>query len=1077
MRDEGEGYRLGLDVGTNSIGWAAISLGEGGEPRGVLDMGVRIFADGRDSQSAASNAADRRTARGERRRRSRYVDRRRRLQNALAELGLAPADKSERALLESLDPYDLRARALDEALSPSELGRVLFHLNQRRGFKSNRKSNRKTDGGDEAEKSKMRERMSNLSESLRASGERTLGEYLAARRRVGETVLARPDEDFYPDRAMLESEFDAIRDAQAPTHSLSAGDWARLRDLIFYQRPLKPADPGLCRFEEGEKRAPRALPSFQEFRILQDVNNLRVTVGTDPERELDESERERVLNRLRSGMDVKLTEKDGKPVLRHVGLRLPAGATLNLSAGGRAKIAGDETAAKLGKPKLFGRRWAALSRDERDEIVRFLLDAEDPNAVVDKARSDWGLDAAQAEAVARVSPPSGYASLSEKAIRKMIPHLERGEMYSDAAQSAGYDSHSDFRNADARGELPYYGEVLTKAVVGGDPSRDPNERGEAERYGRVSNPTVHIGMNQLRRVVNALIAAYGKPSEIVVELARELKMDRERKLVYERRRRENERSNERHREALESAGLQNTRDNRRKLRLWEEQGDVQSRFCPYTGERLSFEMVTSAQTEVDHILPFSRTLDNSMANMVVCVAGSNRVKRDRSPFEAFENSPAGYDYDAMRARAANLPGNKRWRFQPNAMERYENEERGFLDRQLTETRYLSRLARAYLACLYEASEGLKVRVIRGGIITALLRRGWGLNGMLGESPDGETRGKQRDDHRHHAIDAFIVANTTQGLLQQFSRAAGRAGGDVLTERLESLVPDLWDGFSREYLKDRLDKIIVSHKPDRGSAGANGGTSGKLHNATAYGLIEPLEDGETTHRKPVSEFKERADLKKVRNDGLKAELMALWDEVHAEGGTAADFAERAKRVGVSRRNGRRRVGSVRVVENLRVVPICDQSGRPYKGYKTDGNEFADIWRMRDGSWKIVVVPTFHANQPDFDVERFRPTTSRGKHRGKPDPVAKRIARIYKNDMCALGEGDERRIVRVRKITNPKRGSPRIFLDPHNESNMDARVKKKETADTNKSAKTLREQGFRPIRVDAIGRVLDPGPFPP
>ena len=1074
MRDEGAGYRLGLDVGTNSIGWAAIELGEYGEPRGVLDMGVRVFADGRDSQSAASNAADRRTARGERRRRGRYVERRRRLQNALAEFGLAPSDKSERALLESLDPYDLRARALDEALSPSELGRALFHLNRRRGFKSNRKTD---GGGDEAEKSKMRERMSNLGESLRASGARTLGEYLAPRRRVGETVLARPDEDFYPDRAMLESEFDAIRDAQTPSHALSADDWDRLRDLIFHQRPLKPVDPGLCRFEDGEKRAPRALPSFQEFRILSEVNNLRVTVGTDPERDLSESERERVLNRLRSGMDVKLTEKDGKPVLKHVGLRMPTGAALNLSAGGRAKIAGDETAAKLGKPKLFGRRWAALPLDERDEIVRFLLDAEDPDEVVDKAMSDWGLDADQAEAVARVSLTSGYGSLSEKAIRKMIPHLERGEIYSTAAQSAGYDSHSDFRNAHARGELPYYGEVLTKAVVGGDPSRDPDERGEAERWGRVSNPTVHIGMNQLRRVVNALIAAYGKPREIVVELARELKMDREQKLTYQRRQRENERGNERHREALESAGLRDTHDNRRKLRLWEEQGDVHARFCPYTGERLSFEMVASAQTEVDHILPFSRTLDNSMANMVVCVAGSNRVKGDKSPFEAFGNSPAGYDYDAIRARAAKLPRNKRWRFLPDAMERYED-ERGFLDRQLNETRYLSRLARAYLACLYEASEGLKVRVLPG-FLTALLRRGWGLNGTLGESPDGETRGKQRDDHRHHAIDAFIVANTTQGLLQRFSRAAGLAGGDVLTERLASLAPPPWDGFSRECLKGRLDEIIVSHKPDRGSAGANGGTSGKLHNATAYGLIEPLEDGETgvTHRKPVSEFEKRADLKKVRNDGLKAELMALWDEVHAEGGTAADFAERAKRDGVSRRSGRQRVRSVRIVENLRVVPISDQNGRPYKGYKTDGNEFADIWLMRDGSWKIVVVPTFHANQPDFDIERFRPTTSSGKHRGKPDPVAKRIARIYKNDMCALGEGDERRIVRVRKITNPKRGSPLIFLDPHNESNMDARVRKKEISDTNASAKTLREQGFRPVRVDAIGRVLDPGPFPP
>ena len=119
-------------------------------------------------------------------------------------------------------------------------------------------------------------------------------------------------------------------------------------------------------------------------------------------------------------------------------------------------------------------------------------------------------------------------------------------------------------------------------------------------------------------------------------------------------------------------------------------------------------------------------------------------------------------------------------------------------------------------------------------------------------------------------------------------------------------------------------------------------------------------------------------------------------------------------------------------------------------------------MRDGSWKIVVVPTFHANQPDFDIERFRPTTSIGKHRGKPDPVAKRIARIYKNDMCALGEGEECRIFRIQQITDG-----RVTIQPHNRS---------DSAKTLRS-NPLREQGFRPIRVDAIGRVLDPGPFPP
>ncbi len=1064
-------YRLGIDLGTNSIGWAAVELDAGGEPVGVLDAGARIFADGRDERGEASNAAERGTARGGRRRRARYVQRRERLANALADCGLTPRDKSERQALDALDPYEIRARALDEQLHPFALGRALFHLNQRRGFKSNRKA----DGGDEAEKSKMRDRMSKLRHNMDASGARTLGEYLAERQADGETVLARPNEEFYPDRAMLEYEFNVIRDTQAPFHALSDGDWERLRGVIFHQRPLKSPRPGMCRYEDGEPRAPKALPSFQEFRVLSDVNNLRLRVGAEPERELDEGERERVLNRLRSGKDIRMTDKDGKDVAPTRDLKLSAGAKLNLAKGGRAKIEGDAVAALLGKPKLFGKRWAAIPIAERDEIARFLMDAEDPAAVVEKARVDWGLDADQADAVAHASLPRGYGNLSEKAIRKMIPHLERGEGYSDAAKSAGYH-HSDFRSGEGRAELPYYGEVLERYAVGGDRTLDPDERGDAERFGRVSNPTVHIGLNQLRRVVNALIAKHGKPSEIVVELARELKMNGERKRSFIRRQRENEKRDGEFREMLASAGLADTPDDLRKLRLWAEQGPVHARACPYTGKILSFRMVVSSETQVDHILPFTRTWDNSMANMVVCVAGSNRVKRDMSPFEAFGHSPSGYDYDRIQALAAKLPPNKRWRFLPDAMERYESEKRGFLDRQLNETRYLSRLAREYLACLYdELSEGVKVRAVPG-VLTALLRRGWGLTGMLGESSSGG--GKSRDDHRHHAIDAFVVANTAQGLLQRFSEAASSYGGDDLVERLASRVPDPWDGFSREHLKERLDEIIVSHKPDRGTAGANGGTSGRLHKGTAYGLIDPPADSATriVQRKALDKFSE-ATIGKIRDSALRNALKRLWNE---SGGNASVFATRAMEDGVLIGGSRQKIRSARIVEVEAVIPIEGRDGNIYKGYKPGGNEFADIWRMRDGSWKIVVVPTFHANQPDFDIEDFRPTTSKGKHRGKPDPIAKRVFRIYKNDMCALGEGASRRVVRVRKITNRSKQGVTIFLDDHNESNVDARVRKKEMGGISAngaSAKTLREQGFRPVIVDEIGRVFDRGPFPP
>lgn len=1073
-------YRLGLDMGTNSIGWAAIKLNDDDEPCGILDMGVRIFPDGRNPTDKQSNAVNRRLARGQRRRRDRYLKRREGLTNALIEYGLMPEDAEERRKIANdnkrFDPYELRAKALDEPLSPFELGRAIFHLDQRRGFKSNRKS----DGDDENEAQKTRSDISRLRERMTESGARTLGEFLARRRRKGKSVRARPDMGLYPDRAMYQEEFDTIRAVQELHQDLSAEQWDRLRNyIIFYQRDLKPVDPGWCLFEDGEKRAARALPLFQEFRILQEVNNLKIQVGTE-DRELNEGERERALLRLRSGSNINLNVD--RPL---AALGLPSGAKFNLAAGGRKIVKGDETTAKLtapprkatdkrpASPGLFDKKkWLEFSLSERNKIARFLIETESPEVVRERALSEWGLSEAQAEALSNVSLVSGYGNLSEKAITKILHHMEKGLGYPDAVVAAGYPSHSDFRNEEAHGTLPYYGEVLTRDAVGADPKKDPGIDGDPARYGRIANPTVHIGLGQLRRVVNQLIERHGKPEEIVVELARDLKMNREQKANYQRRQREGADRNKRFVEMLEGAETptRDTADALRKLRLWEEQGSPQARVCPYTGRQLSFEMVISAQTEVDHILPFSRTLDNSVSNLVLCVAEANRAKGNRSPYEAFGHSRPGYDYDDILANVANFPPNKRWRFQPNAMEEFER-KRDFLDRQLNETQYLSRTARTYLAHLYnEKAEGKRVRAIPGRM-TALLRRGWGLNGMLDESGEDQTERKQRDDHRHHAIDAFIVANTTQSLLHQFARAAGSAWQDA-AENLARLTPKPWDGFDRNELRPFLDKLVVSYKPDRGTRGVKGRTTGQLHNDTAYGIVELTEDGPSTVviRKPLSAFKNRKSLEDVPDTPLRKALEHLWDEMD---GKPAEFASQAANRGVIVNGRRQKVRRIRVEEKRNdIVPIKDSDGKAYKGYRTGGNEFADIWQMRDGSWKTVIVPTFDANQPNFDIEKFRPATTRGKHKGKPDPSAKRIMRLQIDDMGALGEGANPRIVRVRKMSGVL-----IWMDDDNEANVAARVGRKEMKSNPISARQLQQQGFRKIHVDEIGRIHDPGPYSP
>ena len=208
--------RLGLDIGTNSIGWWLYSTSNQGDLTGHIGGGVRIFSDGRNPKSGQSLAVARREARSARRRRDRYIRRRTVLMEKLAMAGLMPKDPDERKSLEQLDPFEIRARGLSEKLPLPHLGRAIFHINQRRGFKSNRK----TDGKDN-EGGKIKEGSARLEMAMMKDGAKTYGEFLHKRRekdpampsrtRLGvvtsEEGTERSGYNFYPTRALFEEEY------------------------------------------------------------------------------------------------------------------------------------------------------------------------------------------------------------------------------------------------------------------------------------------------------------------------------------------------------------------------------------------------------------------------------------------------------------------------------------------------------------------------------------------------------------------------------------------------------------------------------------------------------------------------------------------------------------------------------------------------------------------------------------------------------------------------------------------------------------------------------------------------------
>jgi CRISPR-associated endonuclease Csn1 len=1094
---------LGLDLGTNSLGWSIIETdGEpGATPQGrIVASGVRIFSQaemaGRDPQSKASLAVARREARGARRRRDRYLKRRAKLLEQLTEFGLMPQDKDARRKLvadtgdaeggdQSHSVYALRAKALDTSLHPHELGRVIFHLNQRRGFKSNRK----TDSND-AESGKIASAVTALETDMQDDNARTFGEWLHRRRQKGLWVRARMDEDgsgyaFYPSREVLEREFDAIMAAQRRFQPdlLNEAVIGDLRETVFYQRPLKPVLPGKCSYNSQEQRLPKADPRFQRFRLLKEVNELEI-VGEDQQHtKLTPDQRDALVLALRT----KLTKRGTLPFskLRTV-LKLGKETHFNKESDNRKDLEGDVIYHRLSQPEAFGSRWASLSLDDQIAVTEKLRTGEDHKALVAWLMQTFSLERENADAVANVHVPDGFGRLGATALTTLADYLEtetdeNGCVITEAAASIkAYGRTNSESDPDREGapKLPKYQEVLERHIppgIGGEANPEDPEWDEV--MGRITNPTVHIALNQLRRVINVLIKAHGKPDRIAIEVGRDLKLnEKQRNEVNKTIGKNTREAQERSKQLTEVHQQRDTGYNRLRLKLWEELNDDQplNRVCVYCGTVIAAHMLFNGDSDVDHILPYSKTLDDSQGNKVLCCTPCNRAKKNRAPADVAAWADR---YDDILARVAVLPKNKRWRFARGAMERFE-QEGGFLARQLTDMQYISRLALTYLGHLYDAEEpdmdGVyrrhsRVRALPGRM-TEMLRRKWSLNALLPDHnfvEDGADKQKNRLDHRHHAIDAIVIACTSRSLIQQLSTAA--AGEEEQgAERLLADIDPPWPSF-REDVRGAVGRIIVSHKPDHGTvsrggyAKGRGQTAGKLHNDTAYGFTGEKDDkgnNLVVRRVSIGEIKKPADILKIRgNEHNHSELRdCLWEATRdLEGKAFLEAVDRFRTTDAKFKG----IRHVRIVEPLKTIPIHNQAGRAYKGYKGDSNHRFDVWALPNGKWISEVVSTFDAHQPGWQSSvRLE------------NPTARKVFSLQQGDCMAIEHKGALRLTRVVKFSEA--GS--LTLADHHEAGA------LKSRDANKddpfkyiyvSASSLKKKSARQVRIDEIGHVFDPG----
>jgi len=693
---------------------------------------------------------------------------------------------------------------LDYKLNDFELGRVFYHLCQRRGFWSNRKSPLKKDEDLGIVKRNIGELWKKISES----GSRTLGEYFSRLNPETEKIRGR-----YTSRQMYKDEFDLIwkKQQEFGNEKLTANLHKKIFKTIFFQRKLKTQKGriGACTFETDAKRCPWYRFEAQSFRLLQNVTNLRIQEYNGGRRELTSEERKLLIDLLEE--NASLTYAEARKLLGITNKKTKF--TIEIDTEGEKKIKGNRTNAEL--KKVFSEKWNIFSMKDKEKVVHALISFEKDTPLKKYAIKKWGITEEKAEELAEIRLEEGYCNLSLKAIKKLIPKLDEGLNYYEALQKV-------------YGETQVKSEILAELPV------------VREAIGDVRNPVVNRCISELRRCVNPIIKKYGKPDEIHIELARDIKTSNKQKERFIKIINYNEKLNIDAKKYLEERGIKNpSREDIIKYRLWVECKEQ----CPYTGRSIGFNDLFGdlPQFDIEHIIPYSICLENRFENLTLCYNEENRkVKHNKIPFETYYGNPEKYEEILSRVKGfnsrADIKFDKYKRFTAENTEDYAD----YASRQLNDTRYASRIAVDYLGLIYggviDQNSKRRIYAVSGGI-TAILRNYMGLNFVLGGGV------KSREDHRHHTIDALAIALATSGNIQGFSHYAQKFENIGRVYFKYQFEP--WKGFLNEVIS-KVNNIITVHHVCQKVRGA-------MHEDTFYG--KGIKEGTIHLKRPLKDMKE------------------------------------------------------------------------------------------------------------------------------------------------------------------------------------------------------------------------------
>lgn len=1007
---------LGLDLGVGSIGWALIET-EDNLPQKILGMGSRIVPISKDDSDqfskgqAITKNADRTARRTARKGYNRYQMRRALLTQSLRNNNMLPERMDENVI----DLWKLRSDAATEGhqLTLPQIGRVLYHINQKRGYKHS-----KADENGDSKQTKyveaVNQRYKDIQEAHQTIGQHFYLELLRTRvhRESGDYYTYRIKDQVFP-RAAYIAEFDRIMNVQRVYYPEVLTDEFidTLRNrIIFYQRPLKSCKHlvSLCEFEMrpyktrdgkivygGPKCAPRTSPLAQLCAMWETANNITLTNRNNERFEFSLEQRRQIVDFLCHNKEMKVThlqkilgisKKDGWYGGKAIGKGIKGNATLNQL---REALQGkydqwlempikhidvvDATTSEVfwavspevEETPLFKLWHAVYSLQNADELAKTL-------------REKFQItDEAVIEALCKIDfVKPGYANKSNKFIRRLLPYLMEGMMYSEACERININ-HSNSMTREEREQRPLSAHI------------------QLLQKNQLRQPVVEKVLNQMINIVNSLKDQYGEIDEARVELARELKQSRDERESAYKAMGQNERRNKEIAAKIAEFGIRPSRSRIQKYKMWEESLHQ----CFYCGKTIDLsEFLNGADVEIEHIIPRSILFDDSFSNKVCACRRCNQEKGNQTAMEYMETKSAEQEAYKQRVDEAFTAKRISKTKRDHLLWRKADIPADFIERQLRQSQYIAVKAVEVL------QDGIRQVWTSGGSVTDFLRHQWGYDEILHtlnlpryrqvegltEFVDFEHTGQKhteeriknwskRIDHRHHAIDALTVALTQQGYIQRlntleashdFMEKQVKEAGTKYNEKKSIL--EKWINeqphFSVEEVTNAVDGILVSFRAGKRvtTPARRAIYKGGKRVIAQRGIEVPR--GALTEETIYGKLGDKFTVKySLDHPSMKPEnivdptIRALVQKRVAERGKDAFKDPLYSAEGME-------IKSVRCYTSLSengVVPVkYDEAGRPIGYAKKGNNHHIAIYQDKDGQYQEMVVSFWDA------VERKR-----------------------------------------------------------------------------------------------------------